>query len=257
MNLEVNIANQNRTLTKIRIYLSKAKLYIFSLSLADLLLILTCVPYILTIYTVESWPWGVILCKTFEVVKDISTGVSVFTITALSIERYRAVAHPLRRLQTKSLTVMIVVLIWLLAIILSIPDDIFTDITSYTENSSSNVIHICTPFPPTVTTTYKKYIIAGKAFVFYIVPLFVIASFYILMAKKLYASVNEIPWHNNQSISQIRARRNVARVVLCFAFLFFYVFFHTTFLSYGFSFIQRLKLIITNIGTHSKSFHFV
>ncbi|XP_022914615.2 neuropeptide CCHamide-2 receptor-like [Onthophagus taurus] len=196
--------------------------YIFSLSLAELLLILTCIS---TIYTVESWPWGVILCKTSEVVKGISTGVSVFTLTALSIERYRAVVNPLRRLQTKSLTVMIVVVIWLLAIILSIPDGIFTDITSYTENSSSNVIHICTPFLATVTTTYKKYIIAGKAFVFCIVPLFVIASLCILMTKKLHAGVNEIPGQlQGQSLYQIRVRRNVARMVLCFVFLFFICF---------------------------------
>ncbi|XP_022909503.2 neuropeptide CCHamide-2 receptor-like [Onthophagus taurus] len=211
--------------------------YILSLSLADLLLILTCVPFTSTIYTVESWPWGVILCKTSEVVKDISTGVSVFTLTALSAERYCAIVNPLRRLQTKPLTVMIAVLIWILAIILSIPDGIFTDITSYTENSSSNAIHICTPFPATVTTAYKKYIIAGKALVFYIVPLFVIASFYILMAKKLHASVNEIPGQlQGQSLSQIRARRNVARMVLCFVFLFFICFlpYHVFFLWFFF-----------------------
>ncbi|KAL3272478.1 hypothetical protein HHI36_013958 [Cryptolaemus montrouzieri] len=73
--------------------------YIFSLALADLLVILTCVPFTSTLYTVESWPWGVFLCKVSEISKNISIGVSVFTLTALSVERYCAIVNPLRRLQ--------------------------------------------------------------------------------------------------------------------------------------------------------------
>lgn len=73
--------------------------YIFSLALADLLVIITCVPFTSILYTVESWPWGVVVCKVSETAKDISIGVSVFTLTALSAERYCAIVNPLRRLQ--------------------------------------------------------------------------------------------------------------------------------------------------------------
>lgn len=73
--------------------------YIFSLALADLLVIITCVPFTSILYTVEYWPWGVVVCKVSETAKDISIGVSVFTLTALSAERYCAIVNPLRRLQ--------------------------------------------------------------------------------------------------------------------------------------------------------------
>lgn len=69
------------------------------MALADLLVIITCVPFTSIVYTVEYWPWGVALCKLSETVKDISIGVSVFTLTALSAERYCAIVNPLRRLQ--------------------------------------------------------------------------------------------------------------------------------------------------------------
>jgi len=62
--------------------------YIFSLALGDLLLILTCVPFTSTVYTIESWPYGEFICKLSEFVKDLSIGVSVFTLTALSADRY-------------------------------------------------------------------------------------------------------------------------------------------------------------------------
>lgn len=71
--------------------------YILSLALADLLVILTTVPLVSTIYTVEYWPWGSFLCSVSEFMKDVSIGVSVFTLTALSSDRYFAIVDPLRK----------------------------------------------------------------------------------------------------------------------------------------------------------------
>ncbi|XP_050600008.1 neuropeptide CCHamide-1 receptor-like, partial [Bombus affinis] len=62
-------------------------IYIFSLALGDILVILTSVPLTSVIFTFDSWPWGQTVCKLSECVKDISVGVSVFTLTALSAER--------------------------------------------------------------------------------------------------------------------------------------------------------------------------
>lgn len=61
--------------------------YVLSLALGDLLVIITCVPFTSLLYTIESWPWGLAVCKLSECAKDISIGVSVFTLTALSAER--------------------------------------------------------------------------------------------------------------------------------------------------------------------------
>lgn len=71
--------------------------YIFSLALADLLVIVTTVPLTSTVYTVDSWPWGSFLCTLSEFFKDVSIGVSVFTLTALSGDRYFAIVDPLRK----------------------------------------------------------------------------------------------------------------------------------------------------------------
>ncbi|CAH0694744.1 unnamed protein product [Spodoptera exigua] len=72
--------------------------YILSLALADLLVIITCVPFTSIVYTVESWPWGATVCRVSEAAKDVSIGVSVFTLTALSADRYFAIVDPLRKL---------------------------------------------------------------------------------------------------------------------------------------------------------------
>lgn len=61
------------------------------------MLILTAVPFVSVVYTVESWPWGTRMCMMSEFMKDFSTGVSVFTLVAMSLDRFVAIVNPLRR----------------------------------------------------------------------------------------------------------------------------------------------------------------
>ena len=72
--------------------------YICSLAVGDILVIFFCVPFTSTVYTVESWPYGLLVCKFSEFIKDVSIGVSVFTLTALSADRYFAIVDPMRKL---------------------------------------------------------------------------------------------------------------------------------------------------------------
>ena len=71
--------------------------YIISLALGDLLVLVFTVPFVSTIYIFPSWPYGEIICKFSEFVKDVSVGVTVFTLTVLSVERYLAIVSPLPR----------------------------------------------------------------------------------------------------------------------------------------------------------------
>ena len=73
--------------------------YIFSLAVGDLLVIIICLPLASVVYILEQWPWSALLCRIAEWAKDISIGVSVFTLTALSAERYYAIVNPWRKLQ--------------------------------------------------------------------------------------------------------------------------------------------------------------
>ena len=76
--------------------------YILSLALADLLVIVTTVPLTSTVYTFPSWPYGSLLCTVSEFTKDVSIGVSVFTLTALSGDRFFAIVDPLRKFHIHS-----------------------------------------------------------------------------------------------------------------------------------------------------------
>ncbi|XP_055611882.1 neuropeptide CCHamide-2 receptor-like [Uranotaenia lowii] len=213
---------KNRVLLTNRLYFSIASRYIFSLALADLLLLLVCVPLASLIYTLESWPWGVTLCRITECFREISIGVSVFTLTALAADRYCAIANPLRKLQTRPITVIVAVFIWLLAIALSIPSATIADVVVV--EIPNNTIEYCSPFGQrsNESVIYSKYKTVINSVVYYFLPLTIIAILYILMAYRLHVSARDMPGETSgpQSRSQARARRHVARMVITFVVVF-------------------------------------
>lgn len=85
------------------------------------------VPFTSAIFIHPSWPWGEFICKASEFFKDLSIGVSVFTLTALSGDRFFAIVDPLRKFHSHSgkratrITIGIAVLIWILAGVMGIP----------------------------------------------------------------------------------------------------------------------------------------
>ncbi|KAL1489190.1 hypothetical protein ABEB36_014123 [Hypothenemus hampei] len=198
--------------------------YIFSLALADLLVIVTCVPFTSVLYTVEKYPWDEVVCKLSEFVMDVSIGVSVFTLTALSVERYTAIVNPLKKFQTRPVTVLCALIIWIIAVVFALPSAIFSRIVNSPIEKENVTIPTCDPYP--AYENYAKYAVVIRAVIYYILPLIIIAIFYILMAIHLHASTKEIPGEScrGQGIAQAKARKHVARMVLIFVLLFFICF---------------------------------
>lgn len=71
--------------------------YIMSLALGDLLVLFFAVPFVSVIFIYDSWPFGDTMCKLTEFMRDVSIGVTVFTLMALSADRYLAIVSSIRR----------------------------------------------------------------------------------------------------------------------------------------------------------------
>lgn len=115
------------------------------------------------------------------------------------------------------MTVISAILIWILAAILAIPDAIGAHVQEARIENNDTIL-FCTPYYS--DTPYTQYNVVAKSLIYYIIPLSIISAFYILMARTLHASANEMPGElqGAQSLSQARARRHVARMVLIFVF---------------------------------------
>lgn len=205
-------------------------IYVLSLALGDLLVIITCVPFTSIVYTIEYWPWGLAVCKISEWAKDVSIGVSVFTLTALSAERYCAIADPLRShvsgLNAKPLTVLIAILIWVLATIFAMPGILFSYVHSQPLKGNRSIM-ICSPFPEEFGDNYKKGIVLFKFLAYYAIPLCIISGFYLGMARHLELSTRNMPGEipgATQHCEQIRSRKKAGKMVISFVVIFFICF---------------------------------
>jgi hypothetical protein len=183
---------------------SSSHLYILNLSLGDLIVIIGTVPFVGSIYTLESWPYGEFVCKFSEFIRDVSIGVSVMTLSAMSIDRYRAAfattmirvtgrtggSRPysiVSSLRTQTGAVMAG--IWLIAVTLATPTAYFSYILKFPHPDHPGVeekeIHICYPFPDELGPYYPKIVVLAKCVVFYIIPLLIIGCCYVSIAVHL------------------------------------------------------------------------
>uniref|UniRef100_A0A1A8PT58 Galanin receptor 2 n=1 Tax=Nothobranchius pienaari TaxID=704102 RepID=A0A1A8PT58_9TELE len=77
-------------------------MFIFSLGVADLCFIVFCVPFQVTIYTLDQWVFGSVLCKAVHFLIFLTMYASIFTLSAVSVDRYLAICYPLRSRHTRT-----------------------------------------------------------------------------------------------------------------------------------------------------------
>lgn len=103
--------------------LSPTNIFILNLSAADLTFLLSCVPLHATIYSLPEWVFGAFLCKFGHYFTTVTMLVSIFTLVAMSIDRYIAVVRSTKsacaRSRRNALAGLCV--IWTLSLVCSVP----------------------------------------------------------------------------------------------------------------------------------------
>jgi len=165
-----------------------------SLAVGDLLLILFTVPFMSTVYTFQSWPFGEVICKLGEFTISLSLGVSVFTLTALSAERYMVIVHPMSAVHRVTVgvsssllrTVLVAAGIWLLAGGLA-------SIELVAARVSPAPFAFCVAYPEDWGEAYVSFHVIFRFIVYFALPISTIACFYTLMARMLIVSAKQMP----------------------------------------------------------------
>ncbi|XP_005990438.1 phe13-bombesin receptor [Latimeria chalumnae] len=197
-------------------------IFITSLAMGDLMLLLTCVPVDATRYIADSWLFGKIGCKLISFIQLTSVGVSVFTLTVLSADRYRAIVKPMELKTSDAVlrTCCKAGCIWIISMLLAIPEAVFSDLYSFTDPDKNTTFEACAPYP--VSEKILQEIHSLMCFlVFYIIPLSVISVYYFLIAKTLFRSAYNMPSEEHAHVhKQIETRKRLAKTVLVFVGLF-------------------------------------
>ncbi len=159
-------------------------IFIVSLAFGDLLLILVSVPFTATIYTFTEWPYGATLCKLNEFLQALSLGVSVFTLTVLSADRYVAIMDPMKRHRSSSTseTLAIAGVVWVVSTALAVLELVAAHI------ATPYGIPLCELHPASWPAWYPKFHAIFRFVVYFAVPIVTIGIFYSMMARILFLS---------------------------------------------------------------------
>ncbi|XP_004713452.1 bombesin receptor subtype-3 [Echinops telfairi] len=197
-------------------------IFITSLAFGDLLLLLTCVPVDATHYLTDGWMFGRVGCKVLSFIRLTSVGVSVFTLTILSADRYKAVVKPLERQPSNAIlkTCAKAGSVWVLAMVIALPEAIFSNVYTFQYRNKNSTFESCASYP--VSERLLQEIHSLLCFlVFYMIPLSIISVYYSLIAKTLYKSTLNIPTEQQRHArKQIESRKRIAKTVLVLVALF-------------------------------------
>ncbi|XP_055519208.1 galanin receptor 2b-like [Leucoraja erinacea] len=188
---------------------STTNLFILNLSIADLFFIVFCVPFQATIYTLDGWLFGTFMCKMVHFFIYLTMYASIFTLAAVSVDRYLAIRYPLksRELRTARNALIAIGIIWALSMVLAGPYLNYYQIVLY------NGVPVCVP----IWADKRRKVMDVSSFVFgYVIPVTILSFAYTRTIKYLWTSVDPI-----ETVSEAKkAKRKVTKMIIIVAVLF-------------------------------------
>ncbi|XP_070563390.1 QRFP-like peptide receptor [Ptychodera flava] len=176
--------------------------FLASLATADLIIIVIVIPIQTPFYFSSKWVLGGALCKLLPYLTLLSSSCSVFMLTALSVERYVVIVHPLlaKTIITPGRTRRFIVILWFVAIVYSFPPLFYRKHKKwsfgnhppfYTCNNSDDEI---------LGKAYSLYLLLGM----YLIPLFIMTFCYVRIIYELWISTKRF---KDLQERQMRMRR--------------------------------------------------
>ena len=197
------------------VILSQAKMktsmnyYLLSLAIADLGVLLIIYPVVLLKYLLPfRWLLGKHACHYLYPTVEVFFGASVWSITAIAVERYRNIVGPQRyQIQHRSRvrTFVVIGVVWLASFL-------FSSVPLYPVMDYHPTLEICLPAMPNLF--FQSYSIV-LIVVWYALPLVVIAFTYVSIKKRVLQSVafrTSMSEHDAGNQAALQASSNKERI---------------------------------------------
>lgn len=164
-----------------------ANIFVLNLAVSDLTFLITLPMWATFTAAGYHWPFGGFLCKASAGLVIFNLYTSIFFLTALSIDRYLAIVHPVRsrRLRTVVYARITCVVIWLFAFVLSVPTAMTRDVYVIKNHNT-----VCGILHSTVENALmlKELLLAislMKSLLGFLVPFVIIITCYCLIGRAL------------------------------------------------------------------------
>ncbi|XP_015591693.1 tachykinin-like peptides receptor 86C isoform X4 [Cephus cinctus] len=195
--------------------------FLVNLSLSDLMMaILNCVFNF--IFMVNSdWPFGVVYCTVNNFVANVTVASSVFTLMAISLDRYMAIMRPLQHHMSRRRARLALALIWFASALLALPCLLYstTFTRRYSNGQSRNVCYMLWPdgrYPNSMMEYIYNLVFLG---VTYLIPVTAMGICYTLMGRELWGS-RSIGEHTQHQKESMKSKRRVVRMFIVVVTIF-------------------------------------
>ncbi|XP_071568492.1 orexin receptor type 2-like [Temnothorax nylanderi] len=210
--------------------------FIVNLAVADLLVLLICLPPSVLWDVTETWFLGLKLCKAVPYLQTVSVSISILTLTFISIDRWYAICFPLRFKSTTTRAKTAIIVIWVISLLFDIPELlVLHTVPSHSRVQTVLFTQCVWSWSRESQTTFT----VVKLIFLYTMPLLFMSVAYWQIVRVLWRS--DIPGHNlstrvcrsteiplsggGNPEGQLRSRRKAAKmlvaVVITFAICFF------------------------------------
>ncbi|TRY80241.1 hypothetical protein TCAL_12372 [Tigriopus californicus] len=194
--------------------------FIVNLSIADTMVSSLNVTFNFVYMLYGHWPFGTLYCKVSSYISIISVCGSVFTLMAISIDRYNAIVRPLRPRMGRPSTVLTALLIWIVSGIIALPQLLyFTTQNMSSETENRTVCFAIWPDGPTNESSFEFLYNVAFMIITYFLPMLSMSITYTAVARELWDS-KIIGEATKAQMDVIKSKRRVVKMMVMVVFIF-------------------------------------
>ncbi|XP_063705139.1 RYamide receptor [Culicoides brevitarsis] len=193
--------------------------FIANLAVGDILMSFFCVPFtFISMFILQYWPFGAILCRVVNYSQAVSVFVSAYTLVAISVDRYIAIMWPLRPRITKRYAKCIIFFVWFFAFLTALPISIMSKLIqpgSWHEQCDRYICGEDWPDP-----TLNRYYTTALMILQFIIPLCVLVSTYTRIAVAVWGKRPPGEAENSRDQRMHKSKRKMIKMMVTVVIVF-------------------------------------
>jgi len=189
--------------------------FIANLALADVIIGVFAIPFQFQAALLQTWEHlPDLLCPFCPFFQNLSVNASIFTLTAIAVDRFRAIMFPLKSHTSKSRTKVVIVIIWILSCILAVP----MAIAFRSMKIENPPTYQCLPanIPLNFFLWYRNFL----CLVQYFIPCILIGGAYTMMAITLWSTKTPGAAQQDRDLAVMNNKKKVIKMLMVVVALF-------------------------------------
>lgn len=189
--------------------------YIANLALADILIAMFAIPFEFQAALLQRWNLPHFMCSFCPFIHALSITVSVFTLTAIAVDRHRAILNPFAGRASKFECQLVIAVIWLSGICLSSPM-VYAMRVTYVKDEDDKPFCYSVNLDPETMQVYRTTLVLLQ----YLMPLCVISWAYTGIGFALWGNTAPGNAQTDRDANLMRNKRKVIKMLVVVVGLF-------------------------------------